>query len=80
MSASDIGPASAVGALQSRPPSGEETKPTSSSQVVGRAGGVRVEVVRQRQVRAGSRRGRIDGQARDEVVDAAADRVDRDRG
>ena len=43
-----------------------------------RAGGVRVVVVGQRQVRARSRGGRIDGQAGDEVVDAAADGVDRD--
>ena len=33
MSASFIGPASCVGALQCAPPSGEEMKPTSSSQV-----------------------------------------------
>ena len=42
-----------------------------------RAGGVRVGVVRQRQVAPG-RGGRIDRQAGDEVVDPAADGIDRD--
>src|SRR6266540_4549775 len=37
-----------------------------------------VEVVRERELRAGARRGAAGGEAGDEVVDVAADRVERD--